>query len=42
MINYNDAIIYPSDLELLDSRSEWLNDAGKSVLVFFKSYSVSI
>ena len=27
LLNYHDAIIYPSDLALLDSPSDWLNDA---------------
>ena len=27
LLNYHDAIIYPSDLSLLDSKSEWLNDS---------------
>jgi len=27
LLNYHDAVIYPSDLALLDSRTAWLNDA---------------
>jgi hypothetical protein len=27
LINYHDAVIYPSDLALLDSTTDWLNDA---------------
>lgn len=27
LINYHDAVIYPSDLSLLDSSTAWLNDA---------------
>ena len=27
LLNYHDAVIYPSDLEILDSPTAWLNDA---------------
>lgn len=27
LVNYHDAVIYPSDLALLDSPTDWLNDA---------------
>ena len=27
LLNYHDAIIYPSDIALLDSPTDWLNDA---------------
>ena len=27
LLNYHDALIYPSDIALLDSPTEWLNDA---------------
>ena len=27
LLNYHDAVIYPSDLALLDSPTAWLNDA---------------
>ena len=27
LLNYHDAVIYPSDLVLLDSPTAWLNDA---------------
>ncbi|KAL7524155.1 hypothetical protein ACHAWF_000836 [Thalassiosira exigua] len=27
LLNYRDAVVYPSDLALLDSRTAWLNDA---------------
>jgi hypothetical protein len=27
LISYHDAVIYPSDLALLDSTTDWLNDA---------------
>ncbi len=28
LVNYHDAVIYPSDLALLDSPTDWLNDAS--------------
>ena len=27
LLNYHDAVVYPSDLALLDSPTAWLNDA---------------
>lgn len=27
LFNYHDAVLYPSDLEILDSPTAWLNDA---------------